>query len=185
MLHRHLSARTKHFFDLMKPEENGAFWNLVQHHGYPTPLLDWSYSPYVAAFFAYRGISNQDADRADANKKVRILIFDKERWQADYLQSPSLALSQPHLSVWEFIAVENERVIPQQSATTVANVDDIETHISSLESGSKKYLFAVDLPVSERKQVIQELAYMGITAGSLFPGLDGACEELRDRNFEI
>jgi hypothetical protein len=46
-------------------------------------------------------------------------------------------------------------------------------------------LWAIDLPVSERKKVIQELGYMGITAGSLFPGLDGACEELRERNFEI
>jgi len=26
---------------------------------------------------------------------------------------------------------------------------------------------------------------MGITAGSLFPGLDGACEELRERFFEF
>jgi hypothetical protein len=30
---------------------------------------------------------------------------------------------------------------------------------------------------------MRELALMGITAGSLFPGLDGACEELRERLF--
>ena len=41
------------------------------------------------------------------------------------------------------------------------------------------------VPISERKTVVHELGYMGITAGSLFPGLDGACEELRERNFEI
>jgi hypothetical protein len=50
--------------------------------------------------------------------------------------------------------------------------------------GGRKYLSAIDLPVSERKQVVQELGYMGITAGSLFPGLDGACEELRERYSE-
>ncbi|MDT3778262.1 FRG domain-containing protein [Nitrospira sp. MA-1] len=53
ILHKHLSARTRHVFNLENPNENGAFFNLVQHHGYPTPLLDWTYSPYVAAFFAY------------------------------------------------------------------------------------------------------------------------------------
>jgi hypothetical protein len=37
--------------------------------------------------------------------------------------------------------------------------------------------------VRERKRVVRELGYMGITASSLFPGLDGACEELKERNF--
>ena len=33
-LHRHLSARTRHVFNLTVPNENGAFFNLIQHHGY-------------------------------------------------------------------------------------------------------------------------------------------------------
>jgi hypothetical protein len=46
-----------------------------------------------------------------------------------------------------------------------------------------KYLEAIDLPASERNHVMRELALMGITAGTLFPGLDGACEGLKERNF--
>lgn len=38
-LHQRLSAITSHFFDLTVPDQNGAFFNLLQHHGYPTPLL--------------------------------------------------------------------------------------------------------------------------------------------------
>jgi hypothetical protein len=183
MLHKHLSARTRHFFDLSIPDQNGAFFNLVQHHGYPTPLLDWSYSPYVAAFFAYRGISNEEAATAAQEEKVRIFAFDYAKWKADLNQLHQLLTVGPHFSVSEFLAIENERMIPQQAASTITNVDDIETYIKSKESVEKKYLVAIDLPVKERKEVIQELSYMGITAGSLFPGLDGACEELRERNF--
>jgi hypothetical protein len=183
MLHRHLSARTKHVFNLEKPNENGAFFNLVQHHGYPTPLLDWTYSPYVAAFFAYRGLSNGGDLPPRINDRVRILAFDQESWKKDFTQLHQLLSAGPHVSVEEFLAVENERMIPQQAATTITNVDDIESYIKSLEKPGKQYLFAIDLPVEDRKKVMQELEYMGITAGSLFPGLDGACEELRERNF--
>lgn len=185
VLHKHLSARTKHVFNLEIPNENGAFFNLVQHHGYPTPLLDWTYSPYVAAFFAYRGISNENAATANPEEKVRILVFDQAQWKADWNQVLLLLNAGLHLSIGEFMAIENERMIPQQAASTVTNVDDIESYIKSKESNGKKYLWAIDLPVGDRKKVVQELSYMGITAGSLFPGLDGACEELKERNFEF
>jgi hypothetical protein len=76
-------------------------------------------------------------------------------------------------------------MIPQQAASTVTNVDDIEAFIKAKEGDGGQYLSAIDLPINERKKVVRELGYMGITAGSLFPGLDGACEELKERNFEV
>jgi len=185
VLHRHLSARTRHVFNLQIPDENGAFFNLVQHHGYPTPLLDWTYSPYVAAFFAYRGIPRERIVGAGSNDRVRILIFDQEQWKTDLQQLLLLAAPILNLSIGEFMAIENERMIPQQAASTLSSVDDIEAYIMSKESETKKYLWASDMPLVERDQVMHELNYMGITAGSLFPGLDGACEELTERNFHL
>ena len=183
VLHRRLSVRTRHMFDLGKGEENGAFFNLVQHHGYPTPLLDWTYSPYVAAFFAFRGVPKSEAAAADSSKKVRIFVLD-ERWRTDVNQLVVLERAFPHFSITEFIAIENERMIPQQSVSAVTNVDDIETYIREMETENRQsYLSAIDLPVCERNEVFCELGYMGLTAGSLFPGLDGACEELRESNF--
>ena len=185
-LHKHLSARTKHVFNLDIGNENGAFFNLVQHHGYPTPLLDWTYSPYVAAYFAFRNISKDDIKEATSKSKVRIFMFNQAEWRRDYQQYLHLSTAKLHLSIGEFMAIENERMIPQQAISTVTNIDDIESYISICEQVSKKtYLQAFDLPLKERDKVIQELRYMGITAGSMFPGLDGACEELKDRNFEI
>ena len=185
-LHKHLSARTKHIFNLDIGNENGAFFNLVQHHGYPTPLLDWTYSPYVAAYFAYYNISRKVIGEATAKNKVRIFLFDQAAWKKDYQQFSHLPTAKLHLSIHEFIAIENDRMIPQQAASTVTNIDDIESYISMCEEQlNKTYLQAFDLPLKARDEVIQELRFMGITAGSMFPGLDGACEELKDRNFEV
>ena len=185
VLRKHLSAKTRHVFNFEIPDEFGAFLNLIQHHGYPTPLLDWSFSPFVAAFFAYRRISNDAAAKADVNERVRIFVFDQEQWKADFQQILLLLFPAEHLSIGEFMAIENERMIPQQAASTVTSLDDIESYIRSKETETKRYLSAIDLPVCERREVVRDLRYMGITAGSLFPGLDGACEELADRNFEM
>jgi hypothetical protein len=184
LLHRTLMSRTKHIFDLNIPDQLGAFLSLVQHHGYPTPLLDWSYSPFVAAFFAYWHILNVDAGGAGEDDRVRIFMFDRQRWLDDFPHLPFLRPFGLNLSVLDFIALENDRMVPQQSVSTVTNVDDVETYIRFAEGVRKKqYMTVIDLPVSERPLVMRQLRLMGITAGSLFPGLDGACEELRERNF--
>ena len=33
----------------------GSYMAHLRHHGFPSPFLDWTRSPYVAAFFAFRG----------------------------------------------------------------------------------------------------------------------------------
>ncbi len=89
-----------------------------------------------------------------------------------------------HLTLLEPLAINNPRAVPQQSVSSVTNVDDLETYIHNKELGAQKTsLSAIDLPASERRMIMQELALMGINAGSLFPGLDGACDQLRERYF--
>lgn len=183
-LHRSLSARTKHFYMLTDPLQYAAFLNLVQHHGYPTPLLDWTFSPYVAAYFSYRIKSSEVKTSGD--QSVRIFVFDRTEWCNDFNQVLNVSTRRPHFSLIAPLALGNERLVPQQALSSVTTVDDIETYIAEKEAERKKtYLQVIDLPISERDAVVQELSLMGITAGSLFPGLDGACEELRDRFFKL
>lgn len=181
LLNRHLTPYTNRPFDLQGPEGKGALLSLLQHHGYPTPLLDWTYSPFIASFFAFR-----DVDRRHINERqmVRIYIFDHVRWANDYKQYLKLSHNLLHLSKVEFMPIDNPRLIPQQSATTVTNIDDIETYIRVHEvERSYRYLEVIDIPESEKEKVMNDLYLMGITAGSLFPGMDGVCEEFAERLF--
>jgi hypothetical protein len=182
-LHRNLSGLTQHFFNLSNPVENGAFYTLVQHHGYPTPLLDWTYSAYVAAYFAYRTLPKE---KRREDHKVRILIFDAEQWRQDYLQLQKIIPAPRHFSLFTPLAIDNPRMVPQQALLTISNVDDIEGYVAEREAlKGRAYLQVIDLPGSERRHVLQQLSMMGITAGSLFPGFDGACEQLREQLFDL
>lgn len=180
-LHRALSSKTSHFFNLEIPDQNGAFYNLLQHHGYPTPLLDWSHSPYVAAFFAFKDLPKNPKK----GQCVRIYLFNNKDWYYTYPQIQNLDPPFPHLSVMEFIAIDNDRLIPQQSITTVTNIDNIEEYILRCEeSTGTTFIQAFDIPVKEREKVMDELRYMGITAGSMFPGIDGICQQHKEVNFD-
>ncbi|WP_186229616.1 FRG domain-containing protein [Burkholderia gladioli] len=184
-LMRHLSAYTKHVHNKSDHDQTGALLHLAQHHGFPTPLIDWSYSPYVAAFFAFRGMSIK-ASRVRHISPIRIFKFDQKSWREDFPQFPFTAPMRPHFSLMEFSAHENTRAVPQQALSALTNVDDVESYIQQTEEIHKKqYITAIDIPAKERGKAMSDLAMMGITAGSLFPGLDGACEELRERLFEI
>jgi FRG domain len=163
---------------LTKPIEHGAFVSLVQHHGYPTPLLDWTYSPFIGAYFAFR-------DAPQSTSKVRVFIFDRAQWKADWKQLQKVAPAQLHFSILDPIALNNPRMVPQQALSTVTNAVDIEGYIERKvkERPDRKYLHVIDLPTTQRKEALRDLSAMGITAGSMFPGLDGACSQVKDRLF--
>ena len=182
-LYNLLTSHTRHIFKLENAADNGAFYSLAQHHGYPTPLLDWTHSPFISAYFAYKSVKKNDRKE---DKRVRIFVFDRKSWEEDFSQIQKLSPARPHFSVLAAWAIDNPRILPQQGLFTVTNIDDIETYIAKRqEEKSKTYLTAIDLPSTERSEVMQELALMGITAGSLMPGLDGACEQLRERYFDL
>jgi hypothetical protein len=137
----------------------------------------------VAAYFAYRDLKT---DNLSPGKKVRILLFDAKSWNRSFEKALSPMPGYLHVTVLEPLATNNARLVPQQSISTVTNVDDLESYIG--ERGKERghsYLSVIDLPAFERQAVMRELSMMGISAGSLFPGLDGACRELRERFFDF
>jgi hypothetical protein len=177
-LHQHLSSLTAHVFNLAYPIENAAFISLAQHHGYPTPLLDWTYSPFIGAYFAFKHATK-------TVEKVRVFIFDRNQWRSDWNQLQKVTPARPHFSIIDAVSINNMRMVPQQALLSVTNIEDIESYINkkALERPGRRYLEVIDLPIEQRTEVLRELSMMGLTQGSLFPGLDGACNQLKDRFF--
>jgi hypothetical protein len=47
----------------------------------------------------------------------------------------------------------------------------------------RRHLTIIDIPFTEKRIVLKELRLMGITHGSLFPGLDGVCRSFQEQHF--
>ena len=81
--------------------------------------------------------------------------------------------------------VENKRALPQQALAMVTNINNIEHYVKYVEQkNSARTLTVIDMRRSERDVAMRDLRTMGITAASMFPGLDGTFEELKNRLFE-
>jgi hypothetical protein len=180
-IHYHISAIRDEIIDLRKEEEFGAFLALIQHHGFPTPLLDWTLSPYIAAYFAFKEVN----DQLPASANVKIYVFDYVEWTRNFQQPLNLRdITMKYVSVLRPYARFNPRIISQQSTFTVTNVDDMEAYITDRSFEKKKtFLYTALLSVKEKPHILRELNLMGINDMTLFPSIDGICRTLKSQFF--
>lgn len=150
---------------------------LLQHHGFPTPLLDWTRSPFVASYFAFKG-------NLRADSFVRIYNFNKKAWSTIPKPEAHPNHHLPLVSMLEVTPYANQRYTSQQAESMFSTIDDIEEYISIFESTYRqKLLQAYDIPAHQQAIALQELKLMGITPSSILQSLDGLCIDLRESMF--
>jgi hypothetical protein len=174
-----INSIVDHQFEVTRAEDIGAIVGIAQHHGYPTPFLDWTKSPYIAAYFACReALVGSVIDPT-------IFQFDRARWLAHNSAEPfDLSEPLPALAFLEPTPMKNPRLVPQKSILMYCNVDNMEHFVARKEQqNSATYLTAYRL-TDPPLEILKDLRAMGIDAASLFPGLDGKCRSVLEDSVE-
>lgn len=176
---RHAEAVLGMRFNLNDGDDFATVMGLAQHHGFPTPLLDWSASPYVAAFFAFTDALDS-SDHRVKDTHVRIYALTRKFIEGAFLPVVPIPRMNPYVASLKISARHNARLYAQQGQFIVTNLKDLEPFIRQLEiENNETYLLAADVPISCASEALEDLAFMGLTAASLFPGLDGVGRMLK------
>jgi hypothetical protein len=180
------------FLNSVPPEQDSFQWlAMMQHFGAPTRLLDFTWSPFVAGFFA---LERATRDAAVWGLSLPKLWQHKTRFpeQADPIKYEDLGLRAPGNYERYFIrnqapfvvagepVVMNQRLVAQ-SGTFVAPgvldkpVDEIIASYPNPERTLTKFVLKTD---EIREEAMYGFYVMNITNATLFPGLDGLARSL-------
>jgi hypothetical protein len=149
----------------------------LRHYGFPSPLLDWSQSLYIAAFFAFRHAS------PDQSEPVAIYAFLE--WTGDTNPGgPTRVIGLgPNVR-------SHKRHFLQQSEYTICctrsdeGVWSYDSHEKVLQGKNPKRLWKFSVPVSERARVLHLLdRSYNINASSLFGSEESLMETVAARAF--
>lgn len=160
---------------------------LMQHHGAPTRLLDFTKSPFVAAFFA---LERATGDAAVYALDTPRLWHAAPRAQPDMNRDridPRVAgnfaryfLPNANELVWIGEPREMDRRLVAQSGTLVVPgvVDKPLDAILQSYGNSGALLKKIVLPQAMREEAMKALYRMNITNATLFPDLDGLARSI-------
>jgi hypothetical protein len=152
------------------PPPRYDFMVYLRHHGFPSPLLDWSNSPYVAAFFAFQ----PRPEKEDENVAIYSYIEHYGSGKRRNIQQAQIIGLGPYVHT-------HKRHFIQQCKYTICKklvIDDdrIENnyYYSNHEEAFQRNEIKQDIltkyliPRTERAKVLSKLDFMNINSYSLF-----------------
>jgi hypothetical protein len=179
---RIFKRKAVNFLDHVPERDDDLQWlALMQDHGAPTRLLDFTWSPYVAAFFALHNATTEAAIWAcnpfEIGNIKRVKKMDPEI--SGNFRRYFLPGTQSIVWLGEPYAM-NRRLIAQSGTFIVPGVlDEPIEHILQNYPNPKQTLIKFLLPVDKvRDTGMRELYRMNITQATLFPDLDGLARSL-------
>ena len=187
-------------YSLMDNKQSANFWetiSLAQHHGLPTRLLDWTFSPYVALHFATENFAYYDADCAiwcmDFVKSHEYLPNTlKQTLSAHYANGFSVEMLNEVASDFEsLLALEktsrpfvlffeppslDSRIINQYALFSV--MSNPATTVTDWLLDHEDLYFKIIIPAKLKLEFRDKLDQINMTERMIYPGLDGLCKWL-------
>ena len=176
-------------------------WNwlaVAQHHGLPTRLLDWTYSPFVAAHFATENLEQMNTEAAIwcVNTKAVAKLLPQEfqvalyRERARAFTADMLDRLARDLSAFDALSGKegpfvlffdppslDDRVVNQHALFSVAS--DPTLALDAWLRDRTDLFRRVIIPASLKWEVRDKLDQANISERMLFPGLDGLAKYLK------
>ena len=139
---------------------HGLLHLLARHHGLPSTIMDWTRSPYIAAFFAYRDARHDGPGRPG---DVAVWCLNLAR-AGQYFRDDVVPID-------DSAAVrEIPRAIEQRSVFI-----DVRFPFD-WNALPQEILTCFTIPAGERRFALSQLESMGINERGLFRSLEGAAE---------